>query len=65
MTLEVFLAKKDVFLYNAMEMMLGAKDAIRIVPYFVLPQFYPILFLYETEREPIILWKSFVLMEIS
>ena len=42
MTSEVFLAKKDVFLYNAMEMMLGAKDAIRIVPYFVLPQFYPI-----------------------
>ncbi len=65
MTSEVFLAKKDVFLYNAMEMMLGAKDAIRIVPYFVLPQFYPILFLYETEREPTILWKSFVLMEIS
>ena len=23
-------------------MMLGSKDAIRIVPYFVLPQFYPI-----------------------
>jgi len=23
-------------------MMLGSKDALRIVPYFVLPQFYPI-----------------------
>ena len=27
-------------LYNGYRMMLGSKDAIRIVPYFVLPQFY-------------------------
>ena len=29
-------------LYNGYRMMLGSKDAIRIVSYFVLPQFYPI-----------------------
>ena len=27
-------------LYNGYRMMLGSKDAIRIVPYFVLPQFF-------------------------
>ena len=30
-------------------MMLGSKDAIRIVPYFVLPQFYPIFAYHEAD----------------
>ena len=34
-------------------MMLGAKDAIRIVPYFVLPQFYPI-FAYREAYAPLL-----------
>ena len=33
--------------------MLGAKDAIRIVPYFVLPQFYPI-FAYREADAPLL-----------
>ena len=34
-------------------MMLGSKDAIRIVPYFVLPQFYPI-FAYREAYAPLL-----------
>ena len=34
-------------------MMLGSKDAIRIVPYFVLPQFYPI-FAYREADAPLL-----------
>ena len=33
--------------------MLGAKDAVRIVPYFVLPQFYPI-FAYREADDPLL-----------
>ena len=33
--------------------MLGSKDAIRIVPYFVLPQFYPI-FAYREAYAPLL-----------
>ena len=34
-------------------MMLGSKDAVRIVPYFVLPQFYPI-FAYREADAPLL-----------
>ena len=40
-------------LYNGYRMMLGSKDAIRIVPYFVLPQFYPI-FAYREAYAPLL-----------
>ena len=40
-------------LYNSYRMMLGSKDAIRIVPYFVLPQFYPI-FAYREAYAPLL-----------
>ncbi len=34
-------------------MMLGSKDTVRIVPYFVLPQFYPI-FAYREADAPLL-----------
>jgi len=40
-------------LYNGYRMMLGSKDAIRIVPYFVRPQFYPI-FAYREAYAPLL-----------
>ena len=36
---------------------LGAKDALRIVPYFVLPQFYPI-FAYREADAPLLCYCS-------
>ena len=40
-------------LYYIMYLMLGSKDALRIVPYFVLPQFYPI-FVYREADAPLL-----------
>ena len=39
-------------------MMLGSKDAIRIVPYFVLPQFFPIFAYREADTSLLCLYRG-------
>ena len=48
----IFAIEAEDFL-DLVKMMLGSKDAIRIVPYFVLPQFYPI-FAYREADAPLL-----------